>query len=102
MNDTHHSLRLGTRGSALARWQTDHVAGLLAAAWPDVACEVVVFRTQGDRALDTPLPLLGGKGVFTAELEDALRRGEIGLAVHSLKDLPRHAQAGADIIARRA
>lgn len=88
MDETRTPLRLGTRGSALARWQTDHVAGLLAAAWPELACEVLVFGTQGDRVLDTPLPLIGGKGVFTAELEAALQRGEIDLAVHSLKDLP--------------
>jgi hydroxymethylbilane synthase len=81
-------LRLGTRGSALARWQTAHVAGLLSAAWPDLACEVVVLTTHGDRVLDTPLPLIGGKGAFTAELEAALRSGEIDVAVHSLKDLP--------------
>jgi hydroxymethylbilane synthase len=88
LNETRAALRLGTRGSALARWQTDHVAGLLSWAWPDLACEVVVLGTQGDRVLDTPLPLIGGKGVFTAELEAALRSGEIDLAVHSLKDLP--------------
>jgi len=85
---------LGTRGSALACWQTDHVAGLLAAAWPDLACETVIMGTAGDRALDTPLPLLGGKGAFTAELEAALQRGEIDLAVHSLKDLPVVSPAG--------
>ncbi|MCX6030346.1 MAG: hydroxymethylbilane synthase [Chloroflexi bacterium] len=85
---TRASLRLGTRGSALARWQTDYVAGLLRAAWPGLTCEVEVFHTQGDRVLDTPLSLLGGKGVFTAELEAALHSGAIDLAVHSLKDLP--------------
>ncbi len=88
MNETSRPLRLGTRGSALARWQADHVAGLLAAAWPALVCEVIVVRTRGDRVLDAPLPSLGGKGAFTAELEAALRRGEIDLAVHSLKDLP--------------
>ncbi|HHW86449.1 MAG TPA: hydroxymethylbilane synthase [Chloroflexi bacterium] len=82
------ALRLGTRGSALARWQTDYVAGLLKAAWPDLVVETEVLHTQGDHILDTPLPLIGGKGLFTAELEAALRRGEIDLAVHSLKDLP--------------
>ena len=50
---------LGTRGSALARWQTDHIAGLLQAAWPGLRTEVVVFRTQGDLILDKPLPLIG-------------------------------------------
>lgn len=88
MNDSHHTVRLGTRGSALARWQTDYIAGLLRAAWPGLACETVIIRTAGDHLLDTPLPLLGGKGAFTAELEAALGRGEIDLAVHSLKDLP--------------
>lgn len=79
---------IGTRGSALARWQTDHVAGLLRAAWPGLDVTLQVITTQGDRVLDTPLPQLGGKGVFTAELEAALRSGQIDLAVHSLKDLP--------------
>ena len=94
MDDARPTLRLGTRGSALARWQTDHVAALIAAAWPDLSCEVIVFHTQGDRVLDTPLPLLGGKGVFTAELEAALHNGDIDLAVHSLKDLPTEMPAG--------
>ncbi|MCB9155437.1 MAG: hydroxymethylbilane synthase, partial [Caldilineae bacterium] len=87
-------VRLGTRGSALARWQTDHVAGLLRAAWPGLVCTVEVFQTEGDRVLDTPLPLIGGKGLFTAELEAALRGGRIDLAVHSLKDLPTEMPAG--------
>lgn len=94
MHERRGSLRLGTRGSALARWQTNYVADLLRAAWPDLACEVIVLHTQGDRVLDTPLPLLGGKGVFTAELEAALRSGAIDLAVHSLKDLPTELPAG--------
>ena len=79
---------LGTRGSALARWQTDWVLARLREHWPDLASTVRVFTTTGDRLLDTPLPALGGKGVFTAELEDALLKGEIDVAVHSLKDLP--------------
>lgn len=94
MNETGKLVRLGARGSALARWQAEHVARLLRAAWPNLAYEVVVLQTQGDRVLDTPLPLLGGKGVFTAELEAALRAGEIDLAVHSLKDLPTEMPAG--------
>ena len=81
---------LGTRGSALARAQTGHVAGLLQAAWPGLACEARPIVTRGDRtqASGEPLPEIGGKGLFTAELEQALRDGEIDLAVHSLKDLP--------------
>jgi hydroxymethylbilane synthase len=82
------TIRLGTRASDLARWQTEHVARCLEAAWPGLQTEIVVLSTRGDRVLDTPLPLLGGKGAFTAELEAALTEGRIDLAVHSLKDLP--------------
>jgi hydroxymethylbilane synthase len=81
-------LRIGSRGSALALWQTHHVRDLLLAAWPDVQISIEVMKTQGDQVLDTPLPLIGGKGLFTAELEAALYAGHIDLAVHSLKDLP--------------
>jgi hydroxymethylbilane synthase len=81
-------VRLGTRGSTLALWQSEHVRQLLAQHRPDLECEIVVITTSGDRILDTPLPVIGGKGVFTAELEQALREGSIDLAVHSLKDLP--------------
>lgn len=82
------ALRVGTRTSRLARWQTEYVVGLLEAAWPGLTCTVEPFVTQGDRSLNQPLPEIGGKGLFTFELERALRAGEIDLAVHSLKDLP--------------
>lgn len=82
------TIRIGTRGSALALWQTEHVAALLRAAHPDLEIVIEILTTQGDRMLDQPLAQLGGKGVFTAELEAALRGGAIDLAVHSLKDLP--------------
>ncbi|MAU09068.1 MAG: hydroxymethylbilane synthase [Anaerolineaceae bacterium] len=81
-------VKLGTRGSQLARWQTDHVASLLCGAFPDLKIRQVVISTRGDQVLDTPLPLVGGKGLFTAELEASLRSGDIDFAVHSLKDLP--------------
>jgi hydroxymethylbilane synthase len=82
-------LLIGTRSSALARWQADWVLTCLATAWPDLDCQTPkVFTTSGDRILDKPLPEIGGKGLFTEELENALRSGEIDLAVHSLKDLP--------------
>jgi hydroxymethylbilane synthase len=67
---------------------------LLAQRRPDLQYEVVVITTTGDRMLDTPLPVIGGKGVFTAELEQALRERSIDLAVHSLKDLPTAASPG--------
>jgi hydroxymethylbilane synthase len=81
---------LGTRASALARAQTEVVIGLLTAARPDLRCEIRVISTAGDRtqASGEPLPEIGGKGLFTAELERVLRDGDIDLAVHSLKDLP--------------
>jgi hydroxymethylbilane synthase len=82
------TLRLGTRSSQLALWQTNHVIRQLQAHWPHLQCELVHMVTQGDRRLDRPLPEIGGKGLFTAELEEALRQGDIDLAVHSLKDLP--------------
>ncbi|MBO6574470.1 MAG: hydroxymethylbilane synthase [Rhodothermales bacterium] len=88
------TLRAGTRTSRLARWQTAHVCALLKQAWPDLEIEVVEFVTRGDRTLDAPLPEIGGKGLFTAELEGALLDGRIDIAVHSLKDLPTAAVEG--------
>ena len=83
-------LRIGTRGSKLALTQTNMVAKMLEMTWPGLRCEVEIFKTQGDRtqAAGIPLPEIGGKGLFTAELEAALRDERIDLAVHSLKDLP--------------
>jgi hydroxymethylbilane synthase len=87
---------LGTRASALARAQTESVIALLTAAWPDLMCETKVISTAGDRtqASGEPLPEIGGKGLFTAELERALLAGDIDLAVHSLKDLPTEDSEG--------
>jgi hydroxymethylbilane synthase len=81
-------LIIGTRTSNLALWQTRHIMALLEQAWPDVTCGTEPFVTQGDKTLDKPLPQIGGKGLFTQELEQALLDGRIHLAVHSLKDLP--------------
>jgi hydroxymethylbilane synthase len=86
--------RLGTRSSDLALWQTRHVRELVQEAWPEIDVAVETFSTKGDQILDTPLPLIGGKGLFTAELESALRTGSIDAAVHSLKDLPTETPAG--------
>jgi len=87
-------LRIGTRGSALALWQANHIAAALRAAHPDLEPELTIFKTTGDRFLDRPLADLGGKGLFTKELEDALLDGEVDLAVHSLKDMPTDLPAG--------
>jgi hydroxymethylbilane synthase len=94
MNNSARPIRLGTRGSALARWQTDYVSQLLRAAWPELTINIRTVTTQGDRVLDTPLPKIGGKGVFTAELETGLRHHTIDFAVHSLKDLPTETPSG--------
>lgn len=87
-------LDFATRPSALARWQTRHVIALLAARWPDLACQEVLFTTAGDRKLDVALPEIGGKGLFTEELEQALLQEKVDAAVHSLKDLPTEATPG--------
>ena len=82
------TLTLGTRPSQLARWQTDFVAAALGSTWPGLRTAIKVYTTRGDRELSRPLPEIGGKGLFTAEIEAALRAGDIDIAVHSLKDLP--------------
>lgn len=79
-------LRIGTRGSALAKWQAETVRDRLAGF--GVAAELVLIRTAGDRDTKTPLGAMGGKGVFVKELEEALLEGRIDLAVHSMKDVP--------------
>ena len=85
-------MKLGTRGSRLARWQAEWVRGRLAAL--GVAVEIVVIKTRGDAEVDRPLHELEGKGFFTKEIEDALLDRRIDLAVHSLKDLPTQLPAG--------
>lgn len=81
-------LTFATRPSALARWQTARVIQLLQAAHPGLECSERVITTTGDRELDQLFPKNGRKGLFTAELEDALLSGKVQAAVHSLKDLP--------------
>ncbi len=85
---TAQHITFGTRGSALAQWQTNMVARKLQGHFPTLHIETTIFSTRGDKELSKPLPEIGGKGLFTAELEAALRHGKIDLAVHSLKDLP--------------
>lgn len=81
-------IAFATRPSVLARWQTQFVIQALQAAHPGLACIEQVITTQGDRVLDRPLPEIGGKGLFTQELEAELLSGRVQAAVHSLKDLP--------------
>jgi hydroxymethylbilane synthase len=87
-------LRVGTRSSRLALWQTDHVVERLERTWPGLVVERVAMSTLGDRDTTRPLSRIGDKGLFTKDLEDGLRGGTIDLAVHSLKDLPTEPPAG--------
>lgn len=82
-----NALRLGTRGSQLALWQARTVASMLQRA-SGASCEIVVIKTSGDRLAEAPLSEAGGKRLFVKEIEDALLRGDIDLAVHSCKDMP--------------
>ncbi|HKE73070.1 MAG TPA: hydroxymethylbilane synthase [Acidimicrobiales bacterium] len=81
-------LRVATRGSALARWQAEHVVALLGKANPDLDVEVVLIETSGDIRRDVPIYELGGKGVFVKEVQAAVLDGRADVAVHSAKDLP--------------
>ncbi len=91
-------IRVGTRGSALARVQTDEVVQALAAAWPDLRVEVVPITPDGDRRKAAPLQALG-RGTFVKGLEEPLLRGEIDIAVHSAKDMASEVPQGLDIVA---
>ena len=88
------NLTFATRPSALARWQTQWVARALESAHPGLTCHEEIITTRGDKVLDKPLPEIGGKGLFTQELEAALLSGRVDAAVHSLKDLPTEMPAG--------
>ena len=88
MTASARTLRIATRKSPLALWQTEHVAARLRALHPDLTVELVPLSTRGDEVLDRSLAAVGGKGLFLKELELAMLRGEADCAVHSLKDVP--------------
>lgn len=81
-------LRIATRKSPLALWQTHHVRDALCHAHPELQVELVEMTTKGDKILDTPLAKIGGKGLFVKELENSLLEGRTDIAVHSMKDVP--------------
>jgi len=83
-----NTIRIGTRGSELALWQTHHVKALLEAHFPDIAIDIQKIKTTGDKILDAPLAKIGDKGLFTKELEIALLDERVDIAVHSFKDVP--------------
>src|SRR5262245_15628 len=90
-------LRIGTRGSALALWQANHIADRLRAL--GCAVELVIIQTQGDRVQERPLAQIGGDGLFTKAIQEALLDGRADVAVHSLKDLPTGPVAGLTLAA---
>jgi len=81
-------LRIGTRASQLALWQANWVKSELEKRYPDMTVTLTKIKTIGDKILDVPLAQVGGKGLFVKEIEEAMLRGEIDLAVHSMKDVP--------------
>jgi hydroxymethylbilane synthase len=92
-------VRIGTRGSQLALYQTNLVAQSLKKDHPELEVEAVTIKTTGDKILDSPLSKIGDKGLFTREIERAILDGQIDFAVHSLKDLPTELPSGLKIAA---
>jgi hydroxymethylbilane synthase len=96
MNQQTEILKLGTRGSALALWQANWVKSALEKQWAGLTVELVPIKTTGDKILNVPLADVGGKGLFTKEIDDALFAGRIDVAVHSMKDIPFQLPNGID------
>ncbi len=91
-------LRIGTRASQLALWQANWVKSELERVYPGIEVELVKIKTMGDKILDVPLAQVGGKGLFVKEIEEAMLRGEIDLAVHSMKDVPTEFPEGLGLV----
>ena len=94
MARTDRPLRIATRKSALALWQANFIKAGLEAAHPGLVVELVPLMTTGDKILDVPLAKVGGKGLFTKEIEQALIDNRADLAVHSMKDVPTQRAPG--------
>ena len=90
---------IATRASALALWQAYHVRDRIESQFPDIKVELNEITSRGDKILDKPLALIGGKGHFTKELEDEMLAGNADLAVHSLKDVPTYMPEGLELVA---
>ncbi|MDX8389149.1 MAG: hydroxymethylbilane synthase [Mariprofundaceae bacterium] len=90
-------IRIATRKSPLALWQAEWVSAELQRRHPDVTTELVKIITRGDKILDVPLAKVGGKGLFTKEIDEALLDGRADIAVHSMKDVPTELPAGTSI-----
>jgi hydroxymethylbilane synthase len=87
-------LKIGTRGSSLAVTQSEWIRHSIESRHPDISVELVRIKTKGDKIIDSPLSRIGGKGLFVKEIEDALLRKDVDLAVHSIKDVPAELPAG--------
>ena len=81
-------IRIGSRGSPLALWQANWIKDQLEPQNPDIAVEIVIIKTSGDKIQDIPLAKVGGKGLFVKEIEEALLKKDVDFAVHSMKDMP--------------
>ncbi len=81
-------IKIGTRGSKLALWQANYIKNEIEKKHKNIAVELKVIKTKGDKILDVPLAMVGGKGLFVKEIEEALLNKEVDLAVHSMKDVP--------------
>jgi hydroxymethylbilane synthase len=98
-NTTPSKIRIASRESALALWQSEHIKAQLESLHPGLEVEIVGMTTKGDQILDVPLAKIGGKGLFVKELEQSMLAGDTDIAVHSMKDVPMHFPAGLELAA---
>ena len=92
-------IRIASRESALALWQSEHIKAQLEALHPGLDVEIIGMTTKGDQILDVPLAKIGGKGLFVKELEQSMLEGNTDIAVHSMKDVPMHFPEGLELAA---
>ncbi len=90
-------IKIGTRGSPLALWQAEWIKSCLEEIHEGLEVELIIIKTTGDKILDAPLAKIGGKGLFTKEIEEAMLKGEVDIAVHSMKDVPTQLPPGLEI-----
>lgn len=98
-NSTPSKIRIASRESALALWQSEHIKAQLESLHPGLEVEIVGMTTKGDQILDVPLAKIGGKGLFVKELEQSMLAGNTDIAVHSMKDVPMHFPEGLELAA---
>lgn len=98
-NPTPSKIRIASRESALALWQSEYIKAQLESLHPGLEVEIVGMTTKGDQILDVPLAKIGGKGLFVKELEQSMLVGETDIAVHSMKDVPMHFPEGLELAA---